>query len=223
MAFGLNTPTVADFREIIKYDAHAGRLIRVDYNAETREKTLVDITNPPPRFAIDFGRLEVGYGHFSATGPEFRLVPEGRPLPSQPTDKDDQGRLKFRQAVRVPVIGRVLGGHREWSSGANCVLEAIEQLYNEFRQRPEAHAGQIPIIELRSTIPITMGRGARQRTIYAPNLVIAGWTDRIKDMGARSVPPPKPAPPSFDNGSEARSDGGAGPIIDDDLNDVIPF
>ena len=104
MAFGMKSPVAADFNEIVKYDAKAGRMFRVDYDHNTREKVQVDITTPPPRFAIDFGSLEVGYGHFSPTGPDLRVVPEGQPLPPQPTDKDDKGRLMFRPVFRLEAV-----------------------------------------------------------------------------------------------------------------------
>ena len=108
MAFGMKTPVAADFAEIVKFDARAGRLFRIDYDPDTRTKTQIDITTPPPRFAMDFGVLEVGYAHFAATGPVFHVVPEGQPLPKQPLDKDDQGRLMFKPVFRVKIFGKIL-------------------------------------------------------------------------------------------------------------------
>jgi hypothetical protein len=214
MAFGMEKTAAPDFADIIKYDANAGRMFKIDYNLDTREKTPVDITNPPPRFAVDFGSLEVGYGRFTATGPEYHIVPEGQTLPPQPLDKDDKGRLLFRPVFRVKIYGKVLDGLREWASSANCVLEAVDDLYNKFRETPEAQQGKIPIVELTRTIPVVFGRGARQRTLYAPCLTIVGLTDRVPAMGERTVPPPKPAPPV-----STRVTTGPEPLIDDD----IPF
>jgi hypothetical protein len=207
MAFGLAQAASADFADIVKYDANAGRMFRCDYNPATREKTQVDITTPPPKFAIDFGSLEVGYGHFSANGPDFRLAPEGQQVPAQPLDKDDKGRFKYRAMFRVKLFGKVLGGLREWSSASNSALEAVEDLYSKFRAAPEATQGKIPIVELTKTLPVTFGKGQRQRTIYAPCFVIAGWTDRNADMGQRTVPAPQSSSPQKN----------------DELNDVIPF
>lgn len=210
MAFGMNAPAAAvDFADIVKYDANAGRLFRIDYDMTTREKVAVDITTPPPRFAVDFGTIEVGYAHFAASGPEYRLVPEGQPLPPQPMDLDDKNRLKFRSAFRVKLYGKILNGLREWSSAANCVLESVEDLYGRFGAAAEAHAGQIPVVELARTVPVVMGRGAHQRTIYQPLFSIIGWTDRLPDMGPRTVVVPAPAPVA----------AGAGARLDDE----IPF
>ena len=213
MPFGLHTPPTADFADIVKFDANAGRMFRIDYDSDTREKRPVDITMPAPKFAVDFGSLEVGYGRFTDKGPEYHIVPEGQPIPQQPMEKDEKGRLLFRPVFRVKIYGKVLGGMREWASAANCVLEPIEDLYNKFRAAPEAQQGKIPIVELTRTMPVSMGRGQRQRTLYAPCFQIVGWTDRVAEMGERTVPPPKPAPQVDTKVSTGN----------DDLNDVIPF
>jgi hypothetical protein len=219
MAFGMKAPIAADFAEIVKFDARAGRLFRIDYDPNTREKTSVDISSPPPRFAVDFGSLEVGYAHFAVTGPDYRVVPEGQPLPPQPLDKDGEGRLMFKPAFRVRIFGKILNGLREWSSTANAVLESVDDLYNKFRAAPEAQSGKIPIVELTRTIPVQMGRGARQTTVYTPCFAIVGWTDRVTEMGSRTVPPPKPrAPEQFvPQGATTNAP------LSNDLDDVIPF
>jgi hypothetical protein len=220
MAFGMETPAVADFADIVKYDANAGRMFKIDYNFETREKMPVDITMPPPRFAVDFGSLEVGYGRITAAGPDLRLVPESQPLPPQPLDKDEKGRLVFRPAFRLKIFGKVLDGPREWVSTATCVLDAVEDLYKKFRDAPEARQGKIPIVELTRTLPTTVGRGARQRTLYVPSFMIVGWTDRVSEMGERTVPPPgAPAAMTTPPAASAGVATGAQRLVDDD----IPF
>jgi hypothetical protein len=190
MAFGLER-IIAYVVDIIIYDANAGRLYRMDYKPDTREKAKVDITTPSPRFAIDFGSLEVGYGAFGPSGLDFRGVPEGQPIPALPADTDDNGRLTYRPMVRAKLYGKVLNGLRVWSIRANCVQEVIDELYSKFKAAPEAQQGKIPIVELTKTVPVTLGRGARQRTLYVPCFGIVGWTDRVPEMGERTVPPPK--------------------------------
>jgi hypothetical protein len=191
-----------------------------DYDPDTREKTPVDITSPPPRFAMDFGAIEVGYAHFAVTGPDYRTVPEGQPLPPQPLDKDDKDRLMFKPVFRLKIFGKILNGLREWASSANAVLEAVDDLYNKFRAASEAQGGKIPIVELTKTIPVQMGRGARQTTVYTPCLAIVGWTDRVAEMGPRTVPPPKPhavATAFVQQGVTATAP------LPNDLDDEIPF
>lgn len=218
MAFGLAPPApAADFADIVKYDANAGRMFRIDYNSDTREKASVDISTPPPRFAVDFGSLEVGYGHFASTGPEYRVVPEGQRLPVQPTDRDEKNKLKFRPVFKLKLYGKVLDGLREWSSAANCVLEPVDDLYAKFRAAPEAQQGKIPIVELSRTMPVSIGRGTRQRTLYAPCFTITGWTDRVPAMGERTVPAPTPAAPAEAYGRPPNNGS------DDLESDSIPF
>jgi hypothetical protein len=83
MAFGMQVSS-GDFRDIVKYDARAGRMFRVDRNPITGVKEAIDITDAATRFAIDFGSLEVGYVAFTANGPVRAMVPYGQPLPLQP-------------------------------------------------------------------------------------------------------------------------------------------
>jgi hypothetical protein len=227
MAFGLKASVMGggDFADIVKYDANAGRLFRVDYDAATRERESVDITTPPPRFAIDFGSLEIGYVHFSPIGPpDFRLTPMESPPPVQPDDKDDKGRMKYQPAFRVKLWGRVLNGLREWSSSASSVMDVVEHLYHDFRAAPEAAEGKIPVVELSRTVPVTFGGGERKRVVYAPSFTIVGWTERTSEMGRRTVPiPRKPAPPSAPPMPSAPLAAALATREGRDLDDEIPF
>jgi hypothetical protein len=220
MAFGLNISKVSNVPDIIKYDANAGRLFRIDYDGE---KTSVDITTPPPRFAIDFGTLQVGYICFTPNGPDMRMVPEGHPVPQQPDDVDDKGRKLYRAGFHALCYGRVLGGLREFSSSATCVLESMEDLYKKFQDAPEAMDGRIPVVELTRTIPVTFGK-KNPKTSYAPMFNIVGWTGRVPDMGERTVPPPKPRPPETVKMAVAVPPAVAPPrASSSDLDDEIPF
>jgi hypothetical protein len=206
MPFNLHASKASDIPDIVKYDANAGRMFRIDYDAG--EKTSVDITTPPPHFAIDFGSLRVGYIRYTANGPDMQMVPEGQPVPRQPDDLDDKGRKAYRAAFHVLCYGKVLGGLREWSSSASCVLESMEDLYKKFQDSPEAMDGRIPIVELTRTMAVTFGK-KNPKTSYAPVFTIVGWTERVPAMGKRTVPTPTPRPP------EARPSS--------DLDDEIPF
>jgi hypothetical protein len=226
MPFGLSVHQAGDFADIVKYDARAGRLFKIDYNPTSREKTPVDITTPPPRFAVDFGSIEVGYIKYSVTGPDYKTVPEGQPVPQQPTDRDEKNSLAYRAGFKVKLYGKILDGLREWSSTAGCVLESVDDLCNKFKVAPEAATGQIPIVELIRTIPVVMGKGARQTTVYTPLFAIIGWTDRTSDMGARTVPPPTKPPAPAEAKMAFSNDDIAGKLptaAPDTLDDVIPF
>jgi hypothetical protein len=89
MPFGLNASKASgDVPDIVKYDARAGRLFRVEYDPDPREKEQIDITSPPPKFAMDFGSLEVGYVRYTPTGPDYRMARiRGRYSPARPPQR----------------------------------------------------------------------------------------------------------------------------------------
>ena len=216
MPFGMTVAAPANFQPIVKYNASAGRFFRSDYDEATRTKTDVDITHPPPRFAIDFGSIQVGYVAFTATGPSFVTVPEGQKLPTQPADKDDKGKLIHRPGFKLTIqLSQALGGSvREWASSAGCVLEAVEDLYLKFRAAPEAVAGKIPVVELTKVVPIATGAGMAG-SVFAPCFAIVGWTERGRLFGERTVPPPQ--------ATTAAAPPAASPQWDQELNDIVPF
>jgi hypothetical protein len=93
----------------------------------------------------------------------------------------------------------VIGGdlvRRQAAAPSRSTCRSAGARRNKFRAAPEAHLGKVPIVELSRTIPVVFGRGARQRTLYAPCFTIVGWTDRPPAMGERTVPPPTPPPPA---------------------------
>ena len=79
-------------------------------------------------------------------------------------------------------------------------------------------------MELTKTIPIVMGKGARQTTVYGPCFTIVGWTDRVPEMGERTVPAPKPHAATAQVVQMAAAvPTTPPPARNDDLNDEIPF
>ena len=140
----MNVSSGGDFLPIVKYDARAGRMFRVDRDPISGEKTQVDITGPDLRFAIDFGSLQVGYVQFTANGPVRSMAPYGKPLPAQPQDKDDSGKLVSKPGFYVLIAGKGVGGIREWCSNAAILLGALDELYQGLRAVPGGTPGQDP-------------------------------------------------------------------------------
>lgn len=186
MAFGMKT--AGDFRDIVKYDARAGRLFRVDGDG-AGQKQNVEIPQGT-QFAFDIATLEAGFVAFTAQGPTRAMVPwngPGTPLPAQPQDKDADGKLTHRAGFWALIAGAALGGVREWCSNAGCLIEEVDRLWTKASAMPEAATGKIPLVAITGTYPVVTGTGAKRSTNYAPVFEIRGWVDRPKELGPRTV------------------------------------
>lgn len=188
MALGLSNGSSGEggsYLPIVKWDARAGRFFRVDREQGANGWTSndVDLTMSKPRFAIDFGSIETGYLHFGPAGPDFHLSPLGSAMPAKPTKEHKPG-------FRVKLAGNALNGVREFSSSAKSVLASIDNLHSAFEAAPEAAAGKIPVVELSGSTTIVTNGPQGKVTSYSPSFTIVSWTDRLPELGARTVPPP---------------------------------
>jgi hypothetical protein len=189
VAFGMRTVT-GDYLAICKYDARAGKFFKVEKRVDGGSDA-IELPNGT-KFALDIGTLEAGYVAFGPQGPMRNMVPyaEGVEIPSQPQDKDAEGKFMFRPGFWAKIAGNALDGVREWCSNAAVLVNAMDELYQQVIRAPEAAAGQIPIICIASTVAVKSGSGVRSSTNYAPVLRIEGWAPRPDVLGARTVPPP---------------------------------
>lgn len=183
-----------DFLPIIKYDARAGRVFRVD--RADGVSTPVDITKKF-KAVFDFENVEVGYINF-ATGsaPDFVMVPLGSVLPACPSENHKQG---MRMVVK---LSEACGGDcRELAGTSGAFLTSVSRLHDEYLAGLVQNPGKLPVVSLIDTIGIESGSGARKSTNYSPVFEISGWVSRPKDLGpnnrssepaeitARSAPP----------------------------------
>jgi hypothetical protein len=185
VALGLSTGSTAEFLPIAIYDARAGRMFRVERSQGVAGWTSerVDITTPAPSFAIDIGSLTVGWVSFAANGPDFVMVPLGQALPARPSADHKQG-------FRCKIAGNILGGVREFSHSAKCVLGALDALHSQYEASAEAWSGQVPVVRLSGTIPVVTKGPAGNTTNYGPTFEIVSWIDRLPEFGERTVPAP---------------------------------
>jgi hypothetical protein len=175
-----------DFLPLAIYDARAGRLFKVERSLQGGQWTSerVDITNEQPSFVFDFGSIEAGWLAFSPQGPHWVGAPYGKLQPERPSDD-------HKLACKVKIYSqKYLGGVREFSATAKCVLSAIDALHDIFEAAPEAATGKVPVVKLTgSTAVVTKGTMGTS-TNYAPKFVIEQWVDRPEALGSRTVPPP---------------------------------
>ena len=187
MAFGMQTAS-GDFRDIVKYDARAGRMFRVDKDTNG-DKSQSEIP-PGTQFALDLFTFEAGFVSFGPQGPVRHMVPYGGPgtqLPPAPAEKDDTGKLMFRPGFWCLIAGNAIGGVREWCSNAAVLLNAMDDLWSKVSAAPEAAAGKVPLVAISGTTPVTSGRGTTKSTNYGPIFSVTGWVPRPEQFGPATV------------------------------------
>ena len=215
--FGFSTEasTAVDFTPIVKYDARAGRIFRVDRldTGNGFENNPVDITSNF-KAIFDFENIEVGWIDFPVgSAPSFALVPMGKQLPERPSVKHKNG---IRMLLR---LSKACGGDkpiREIAGTSKAFLSGMDDVYGEYLKERVKYPGKLPVIVLVSTTPVTTGSGERKSTNYHPKFKIDGWSPRPADLihirsgeavkpaaapstGSTAVPPPGAATATDDN------------------------
>lgn len=178
---------------ILKYDSRAGRLFvinRMQDSAGNWVSEQEDITMQSPTFAVDFGTLDCGWSFFAAgAAPMWAVAPYGQQMPARPASpgNDDKGKaMLFKSAFRIKVMGKSIGGVREFGGNAMALIGGLNDLHTEFEAAPEAATGMIPVVKMVNTIPIKSG----QSTNYQPVFAIQQWVARPNALGSRTVLPP---------------------------------
>jgi hypothetical protein len=206
MAF-MSPPTAnsGEFVPILSYNAVSGRLTLRDRTQNVSgewEAKETDITNanPLPTFAVDFGRLDVGWVFFlKGSAPLWALVPYGQAMPERPPSPGNDGAGKpqnYRQGFRVPVAGNAIGGVRELAGQSAALINGLNELHSAYEAAPEAAMGKIPVVRMTRTDAIKSG----QATNYQPVFEVVTYVDRPDVLGPRTVPAPR---------AQASAQGGA--------------
>lgn len=185
MALGFNYSSGSgdngDIVPFVKYDARAGRFFRNDRSQDSSGNYLNNAVDITPNFkaVMDLENLEVGYLLFAAgSAPAYMLVKLGDPMPQKPADG------KWKQGLRVMMkLHADCGGDiRETSSNAAAFLKGFDELHSLYEAGKAANPGKLPIVVLRTTMPITTGTGDKKSTNYQPVFEISGWAPRPKDL-----------------------------------------
>ena len=159
MGFGLNLNAGGDYLPVLKYDARAGRLFRMDRDEVTGEQDPVDITEAFEA-AVDFAHGEAGWCWFQAgQAPDFVMVPIGEALPPQPTKNHKQG-----VRLRLLLSSKAAGGKerlRELATTARSALAGLSALHDSWEAGHEANPGKVVVVRLASVKPVASSGGSR--------------------------------------------------------------
>lgn len=184
MTLGLNLNSGNDGADIvpfIKYDARAGRISRSDRKQlpdGSFGSEIVDIT-AIFKAVFDLENIEVGYLLFAAgVAPQMAVAPLGSAMPQKPVGEG------WKQGARVMLkLHASCGGDvREMSGNSASFLRGFDELHTAYEAGKAANHGQLPVVSLISTQPVTTGQGARKSTNYMPVFAITGWAPRPKDL-----------------------------------------
>lgn len=189
MGLGLPQSGGGDFNRtpIIKYDARAGRIFRMDRSQDASgawQTNQVEITNGFQAI-FDLANIETGWLNFPAGGaPDIKTVKIGNPLPERPSQAHRTG---FRVLMK---LGKSVGGDlREMAANAQVSIAGMDALYDAYIAAVQDNAGKLPIVTLKSTTAITKtGKDAAGRpqtsTNYQPVWEITGWAERPPELPA---------------------------------------
>ena len=189
----------ADIVPIVKYDARAGRIFRMDRvntgNGFATDPVDItgngDMTTPGNFKALcDFENIEVGWFNFTpGVAPSIIVVKRGNMLPPKPSEQHKYG-LQF-----MLKLARECGGDtpiRKISGTSKAFRNAFEHIVGVWDAEHKAQGGKLPVLMLDGLpLPVTTGQGQRQSTNYHPKFRIVGWAPR-GDLAY--VPQPQAAP-----------------------------
>jgi hypothetical protein len=178
-----------DRTPIIKYDARAGRVFRVDRTQSdgSWDTNTVEIT-PVFQAVMDLEHIELGWLYFPTNGaPDIQVAPFGKPLPEKPSSNHRPG---FRVHMK---LGKQAGGDlREMAANAKVSIDGMDALHDAFLKDRAAHPGQMPVVKLDGTTAVSSsGKDASGKQVsstnYRPDWGIVGWIDpppELKPNGA---------------------------------------
>lgn len=190
MALGFTETTSSgggDFLPIMKFSAKDGSFVRQDRHQGAdghweKSETEMDL---PFKVVMDMDAIEVGFIAFTTTGPDFRFVKVGEPMPVKPSDEHKEG-------FRIRMYNKEIG-LREMSSSSKIVRNQMNDLHDAYLAGKADNPGKVPVIEITGSDRIQIETKAQgTQTFRSPKWSIAGWVDRPAGLD-KAEPAPEPA------------------------------
>lgn len=191
MALGFQETTSSgggDFLPIMKFSAKDGSFVRQDRHQGAdghweKSETEMEL---PFKVVMDMDAIEVGFIAFTTTGPDFRFVQVGEPMPVKPSDEHKEG-------FRVKMFNKEIG-LREMSSSSKIVRNQMNDLHDAYIAGKADNPGKVPVIEITGSDRIQIETKAQgTQTFRSPKWSIAGWVDRPAGMDAQAAKEPAAA------------------------------
>ena len=189
MALGFTETTSSgggDFLPIMKFSAKDGSFVRQDRHQGAdghweKSETEMDL---PFKVVMDMDAIEVGFIAFTTTGPDFRLVKVGEPMPIKPSDEHKEG-------FRIRMYNKEIG-LREMSSSSKIVRNQMNDLHDAYLAGKADNPGKVPVIEITGSDRIQIETKAQgTQTFRSPKWTISGWVDRPAGLDkAEAAPEP---------------------------------
>ena len=210
MALGLQTESSGggDITPIVKWDAKAGDLIKVDRENDgsgwVKNETEMTL---PISFAMDFDNMQIGWLSFATGAPDFQLVNLGERMPPKPTDD-------HKQCFRVKIASGDLG-LREFSHSAKTVMRAMDKLHDEFVAGQAANAGKTPVVTIGGTETVKIDTPQGELRFKVPEWSITQWIDRpaMFDGGGATAEPTVTEPQQSAPDAGASAPAGSPPPV----------
>jgi hypothetical protein len=175
-----------DFLPIMKFSAKDGSFVRQDRQQGAdghweKSETEMDL---PFKVVMDMDAIEVGFIAFTTTGPDFRFVKVGEPMPIKPSDEHKEG-------FRIRMYNKEIG-LREMSSSSKIVRNQMNDLHDAYLAGKADNPGKVPVIEITGSDRIQIETKAQgTQTFRSPKWSIAGWVDRPAGLDkAEAAPEP---------------------------------
>jgi hypothetical protein len=175
-----------DFLPIMKFSAKDGSFVRQDRHQGAdghweKSETEMDL---PFKVVMDMDAIEVGFIAFTTTGPDFRFVKVGEPMPVKPSDEHKEG-------FRIRMYNKEIG-LREMSSSSKIVRNQMNDLHDAYLAGKADNPGKVPVIEITGSDRIQIETKAQgTQTFRSPKWSITGWVDRPAGLDkAEAAPEP---------------------------------
>jgi hypothetical protein len=170
----------------MKFSAKDGSFVRQDRHQGAdghweKSETEMDL---PFKVVMDMDAIEVGFIAFTTTGPDFRFVKVGEPMPIKPSDEHKEG-------FRIRMFNKEIG-LREMSSSSKIVRNQMNDLHDAYLAGKADNPGKVPVVEITGSDRIQIETKAQgTQTFRSPKWSIAGWVDRPAGLDkAEAAPEP---------------------------------